>query len=92
MSLLHEKLLWVPCNDHIWILGEIISQDTQKGNVTVKLSDNSEQVYQRTLTADYDPSHIIDMDNLCDMNSLHEVNKYIICFILKIIICLRYIF
>jgi hypothetical protein len=77
MALILEqtKLLWIPCDDHMWILVENISEDIEKGTVTVKLDDNSEKVYQRKLAAEYDSSHILDLDNLCDMNSLHEVIK-----------------
>lgn len=76
-----DRVVWIPHKDFEWILGEILEDKgdsyliLEKYLKTIKLSASTEPqtiLIKKDAVVEFDPSHIDDLDDLCQMNNLHE--------------------
>ena len=62
--------IWVPSTEEVWELAEVLLHDGD--TIRVKRVDSSEAEFKTTDVHPADPSHLIDEDDLCKVNNLHE--------------------
>ncbi len=74
MSVLTSSLqLWVPHPTEEWSLAFFLQDDAaSKGYMVENIDGTSRQTVDKGKTCVLDASHLIDLDNLCSMNNLHE--------------------
>ena len=70
--------LWVPLQKDKetieWVLANKVEEDLDKGMYVVEtISKPTTRFHvEKSSTCELDPSHLLDLDNLCTMNNLHE--------------------
>lgn len=65
-----EKV-WVPDARNVWQLGTVVEDDGEKLHVVVPEVD-AEQQFTVEQVHPYDPTHSLDLDNIAEMDNLHE--------------------
>ncbi|KAL4136997.1 hypothetical protein PRIC2_000524 [Phytophthora ramorum] len=65
-----EKV-WCPDPRNVWQLGTVVEDDGQKLHVLLPDAD-AEQQFSFEQVHPYDPSHSVDLDNVAEMDNLHE--------------------
>lgn len=65
-----EKV-WVPDPRNVWQLGTVVEDDGEKLHVVVPEVD-TEQQFTVEQVHPYDPTHSMDLDNIAEMDNLHE--------------------
>lgn len=68
-----SRNLWVPHEIDVYSRGKILKECIADGHITIKtLRDGLKFEVLRTETHVVDKTHLLDLDDLCDMNNLHE--------------------
>jgi myosin heavy subunit len=62
--------VWVPSAEEVWELAEILSHDGD--TIRIKRIDTSEADFKAADVHPADPSHLINENDLCKVNNLHE--------------------
>lgn len=70
-------MLWVPHEEHVFVAAHALNTDrlhdlSHLDSVNVEWENGEEISFPKASTHPVDPSHLLDLDDLCDMNSLHE--------------------
>jgi len=65
--------VWIPTESNSWELAKWLGEDLATGMVTVEVEGTKAHLtLNKTQTHQLDPSHLLDLDDLCQMNNLHE--------------------
>ena len=66
------KQVWVPQDTTVFEIASIIEEDLDLNQISCQLSSGVVQNFSRAQTHAVDPTHLLDLDDLCFMNNLHE--------------------
>ena len=67
-----DSTLWVPSKDLVYELARVVGQDGSGNLIVETLEGGQRQTVARAETGLFDSSHLLSLDDLCAMSSLHE--------------------
>ncbi len=66
--------MWVPDKKNVWNLAEVVEDKADESTITYQdpAHEAAPVSLLRSATHPFDPTHMLDLDNLCYINNLHE--------------------
>jgi len=67
-----EERVWVPCKRDVWRLATALVRPGEELEIEVAGLDGNPQRFRRKDVRDFDPSHLVPVDDLMRVNNLSE--------------------
>ncbi len=67
-----SDFVWIAHPEKVWDLVQIVHRDVSQRQATVATREGAEKAVPESQLIPFDMSHTAELDDLCDMNNLHE--------------------
>ena len=72
----HPQVVWIPEKSQIWCRGTVLQSDAVRSEMEIEYCDSTGGknivTVSSTTVHPVDPTHMLNLDNICLMNNMHE--------------------